>query len=144
MRNQGLGTRGVEKPTPHSTGLASGFVLLRSHGIMWSQVFTSVGAKIVRHVGVREFRDRATGLLREAEPIAVERHGKVIGFYIPVESKKGNDEELKEALARLDASVKRVLEETGMTEDELAGYFDLSRSAPELPPDHRKRAPWRG
>jgi len=111
---------------------------------MWSQVFTSVGAKIVRHVGVREFRDRATGLLREAEPIAVERHGKVIGFYIPVESKKGNDEELKEALARLDASVKRVLEETGMTEDELAGYFDLPRSAPELPPDHRKRATGRG
>ncbi len=94
----------------------------------------------VRHVGVREFRDRATGLLKEAEPIAVERHGKVIGFYIPVESKMGEEEELKEALARLDASVKRVLEETGMTEDELAEYFDLSGPAPELPPDHRGQA----
>jgi len=94
----------------------------------------------MRHVGIREFRDRATGLLREAEPIAVERHGKVIGFYIPVESKRGEEEELKEALARLDASVKRVLEETGMTEDELADYFDPSRSAPELPPDRREQA----
>jgi len=100
--------------------------------------------KIVRHVGVREFRDRATGLLKEAEPIAVERHGRVIGFYIPVESKKGDEEELREALARLDASVKRVLEETGMTEDELAEYFDLSKPAHELPPDRREQATGRG
>jgi len=111
---------------------------------MWSQVYTNAGAKTVRHVGVREFRDRATGLLKEAEPIAVERHGKVIGFYIPVESKKGEEEELKEALARLDASVKRVLEETGMTEDELAEYFDLSRPAPELPPDRHEQVTGRG
>jgi PHD/YefM family antitoxin component YafN of YafNO toxin-antitoxin module len=94
-----------------------------------------VRIRIMRHVGIREFWDRATGFLREAEPIAVERHGKVVGFYIPVESKRGEQEELKEALARLDASVKRVLEETGMTEDELADYFDPSRPAPELPPD---------
>ncbi len=105
---------------------------------------TNVRMKTVRHVGVREFRDRATGLLKEAEPIAVERHGKVIGFYIPVESKKEKEEDLKEALARLDASVKRVLEETGMTEDELAAYFDLSRPAPELPPERRKQATGRG
>ena len=98
----------------------------------------------MRHVGVREFRDRATGLLKEAEPIAVERHGRVIGFYIPVESKKGDEEELREALARLDASVKRVLEETGMTEDELAEYFDLSKPAHELPPDRREQATGRG
>lgn len=105
---------------------------------------TNVRVKIVRHVGVREFRDRATGLLKEAEPIAVERHGKVIGFYIPVESKRGADEELREALIRLDASVRRVLEETGMTEDELAGYFDPSKPAPELPPDRYEQAAGRG
>ena len=110
---------------------------------MWSRVSTNVRVKIVRHVGVREFRDRATGLLKEAEPIAVERHGKVIGFYIPVESKRGEEEELREALARLDASVRRVLEETGMTEDELAGYFDPSKPAPELP-DSREQAAGRG
>jgi hypothetical protein len=90
----------------------------------------------MKRVGVREFRDRATGYLKEAEPIAVERHGRLIGFYIPVEPKRsaGDEAELKEALARLDASVRRVLEETGMTENELADYFDLSKPAPELPP----------
>ena len=81
---------------------------------------------------------------KEAEPIAVERHGKVIGVYIPVEPKRGEEEELKETLAHPDPSVKRVLEETGMTEDELAGYFDPSRPAPELPPDSRERSTGRG
>ena len=91
----------------------------------------------MKHVGVREFRDRATSYLKGTEPLAVERHGKLIGFYIPVESKRSSEDELKEALVRLDASVKRVLEETGMTEDELADYFDLSKPAPEHPPAGR-------
>jgi PHD/YefM family antitoxin component YafN of YafNO toxin-antitoxin module len=95
----------------------------------------------MKRVGVREFRDRATRYFKETEPIAVERHGRLIGFYIPVESKKKDEAELKEALARLDASVKRVLEETGMTEDELADYFGLSKQPPELP---RERASGRG
>ena len=56
-----------------------------------------------------------------------------------MESKRGEDEEMREALARLDASVRRVLEETGMTEDELAGYFDPSRPAPELPDSREQR-----
>ena len=104
---------------------------------MWSQVYTKHEDEIVKHVGVREFRDRATSYLKGTETLAVERHGKLIGFYIPVESKKSNEEELKEALARLEASVKRVLEETGMTEDELVDYFDISKPAPELPPAGR-------
>ncbi len=95
--------------------------------------------EIVKHVGVREFRDRATSYLKGTEPLAVERHGKLIGFYIPVESRRSTEDELKEALARLDASVKRVLEETGMTEDDLADYFDLSRPTSELPPVGRGR-----
>ena len=83
----------------------------------------------MKHVGVREFRDRATGYFRGSEPIAVERHGRLIGFYIPVEPRRDERDaaDLEAALARLDASVKRVLDESGMTEDELADYFYLSR-----------------
>ncbi|MGH3089126.1 MAG: hypothetical protein ACRDSJ_17655 [Rubrobacteraceae bacterium] len=87
----------------------------------------------MKHVGVREFRDRATGFLKEAEPIAIERHGRLIGFYIPVAPKRDarRQAELEEALKRLEASVARALEESGMTEDELADYFDLSKPIPE-------------
>jgi hypothetical protein len=79
----------------------------------------------MKRVGVREFRDRATKYLASDEPIAVERHGRPIGFYIPV--KRADDEEVREALDALDRAVKQVLEETGMTEDELVRALDISR-----------------
>ena len=86
----------------------------------------------MKHVGVREFRDRATGYLKDAEPLAVERHGRLIGFYIPVEPKEPDRESaLKDALERLEAAVARTLEESGMSEDELAESFDLSGASPE-------------
>ncbi len=82
----------------------------------------------MKHVGVREFRDRATGYFRGSEPIAVERHGRLIGFYIPVEPREPDHEGgLQEALDKLGVAVERALEESGMTEDELADYFNLSR-----------------
>ncbi len=88
--------------------------------------------RVVKRVGVREFRDRATGYFKETEPIAVERHGRLIGFYIPVEPKEepGHEARSRAALERLERAVARALEESGMTEDELADAFDLSKSYP--------------
>ncbi len=86
----------------------------------------------MKHVGVREFKNKATRLFKDTEPIAVERHGRVIGFYIPVDSENGNeDARVKSALSRLEGAVSRALEETGMTEDELVDYLDLSKPMPE-------------
>ncbi len=92
----------------------------------------------MKHVGIKEFRDRATSYFKAAEPIAVERHGRLIGFYIPVESRR-SEEEIKEAVDRLEASVNRLLKETGMTEDELADYFDLSKPPPENFPSRLRK-----
>jgi len=38
----------------------------------------------IEHVGVREFRDRATYYLKRGKPLAIERHGEVIGYFLPV------------------------------------------------------------
>lgn len=85
----------------------------------------------MKHVGVREFRDKATGYLRSSEPIAVERRGKVIGFYFPVEPEEPDREtRLREALGRLEAVVSRAARETGMSEDELADLFDPRKPLP--------------
>lgn len=51
------------------------------------------------------------------ETLVIERHGKPIGFFVPVvarDRKAG-----REALDRLGETVAKVLEETGLTEDEL-------------------------
>jgi hypothetical protein len=82
----------------------------------------------MKNVGVREFRDHATKYLAGPEPVAVNRHGRVIGFYIPLER---DEDEVRHAIAKLGETVEQVLSETGMTEDELAGLFDMRRPLPE-------------
>jgi len=78
----------------------------------------------VKTVGVREFRDHATTYLSGAEPVAVSKHGQVIGFYLPVER---DQDQAQRALDRLAATVSKVLAATGMAEDDLAELLDLRR-----------------
>jgi len=79
----------------------------------------------MRHVGVREFRDKATTYLSGDEVLSVEKHGKPIGFYVP--APKVNPDEMRESLARFNAAVKRLLDESGMTQAELADFLDLKK-----------------
>jgi antitoxin (DNA-binding transcriptional repressor) of toxin-antitoxin stability system len=82
----------------------------------------------MKNVGVREFRDHATSYLSGGEPVAVSKHGHVIGVYIPV---KRDQERVERALDELGKTVEAILNETGMTEEELARFFDLRRPLPE-------------
>ncbi len=79
-------------------------------------------------VGVRRFRNNASTYFFGSETTAVNRHGKVIGFYIPLER---DEDEVRRAVAQLGAAVSQVLEETGMTEQELSRVFDLRRPVSE-------------
>jgi antitoxin (DNA-binding transcriptional repressor) of toxin-antitoxin stability system len=84
--------------------------------------------KKLKEVGVREFRDHATLYLSGSEPIGVTKNGHIIGNYVPL---KRDEERVRRAVDRLEQAVNQVLEETGMTEDELADVFDLSKPLPE-------------
>jgi hypothetical protein len=79
----------------------------------------------MRHIGVREFRDKATTYLSGDEVLAVEKHGRPIGYYIP--APRASEEKIRQDLEQLATAVKRALDETGMTEDELADLFDLNK-----------------
>lgn len=76
----------------------------------------------MQNVSVREFRDHATKYLAGPDPVAVNRHGKLIGFYLPL---KRDENEVRRAVAQLGQAVEQVLDEAGMTEDELASAFDM-------------------
>jgi antitoxin (DNA-binding transcriptional repressor) of toxin-antitoxin stability system len=82
----------------------------------------------MKNIGVREFRDHATKYLAGPEPVAVNRHGKVIGFYIPLQR---DEDEVRHAVAQLGKAVEQVLDETGISEDELGSIFDTRQSFPE-------------
>ncbi|GAB3264679.1 hypothetical protein [Arthrobacter pigmenti] len=76
----------------------------------------------LKNVGVREFRDHATSYLSGSDPIAVSKHGRVVGFYVPLQH---DDDEVTAAVTKLGETVGKVLTESGLTEDELAELFDL-------------------
>ncbi len=71
----------------------------------------------MKSVGIREFRDHATKLIASGETLAIEKHGEPVGFYVPIVAK---DREVGvKVLERLGSVVSDVLEQTGLTEDEL-------------------------
>lgn len=80
----------------------------------------------LKNVGVREFRDHATTYLSGPDPVAVSKHGRVIGFYIPLDR---DEDEGRRALAKLGETVGQVLNETGLTEEELAGLIEIRHPA---------------
>jgi antitoxin (DNA-binding transcriptional repressor) of toxin-antitoxin stability system len=87
----------------------------------------------MKRVGVREFRDHATRYLSQGEILAVERHGRPIGFFIP--ARASAEEDVRQALERLHRVVEQVLAQSGMTEDELSQALDLNQPAPDAAGD---------
>jgi hypothetical protein len=78
-----------------------------------------------KRVGVREFRDHATHYLGGEDPLVVERHGQPIGFYIPTGGT--HQASFAAALQSLGQMVRTVLADTGLSEEELAELFDLTK-----------------
>ncbi|MDE0169527.1 MAG: hypothetical protein OXS29_08420 [bacterium] len=73
----------------------------------------------MRTVGIRQFRDQATTLMKLGETIRIERNGKPIGFFVPVPTPKHNRREIIESYDRVGEAVGRVLQATGLNEEEL-------------------------
>jgi antitoxin (DNA-binding transcriptional repressor) of toxin-antitoxin stability system len=79
-------------------------------------------------VGIREFRSKLAQYVLEADtPIAITRHGDTVGFFIPARPKRRDAEKaaLKDAAERFD----RLLQESGVTEEELVADFTAWRTA---------------
>lgn len=72
----------------------------------------------IKDVGVREFRDHASSYLSGGEPLAVRRHGRVVGFYLPVKQ-KSDGEELQTALRELGESLVELRRVSGLSEENL-------------------------
>ncbi len=79
----------------------------------------------VKHVGVRELRADLAEKLKGSEPIVIERHGQVLGIYVPVQ--QVDRAKVAEALDQFHAAIERVLNETDITREELAEAFMVER-----------------
>jgi len=78
----------------------------------------------VKHVGVRELRGDLAEKLKGSEPIVIERHGQVLGIYVPVQ--QVDRAKAEAAFNEFQAVLEEVLRQTGMTREELANELDLT------------------
>ena len=84
----------------------------------------------VPRVGVREFREDLALYLASDKPVAVTRHGRTVGYFIP--TRGGSKEERERALVELRAGVERMealLAKLGATEDDVVREFNERRRA---------------
>ncbi len=79
----------------------------------------------MRSVGVREFRDQATQMMGSGETLVIERHGKPIGFFVPISATDRRAG--RAALGRLGTAAGELLAEAGLDEEELVREVTRSR-----------------
>lgn len=77
---------------------------------------------------VKEFRDKASEMLRSDEPILVTRHGKAAGFYIPLTDPSHLPVELRrELFVQISDRIAQKLKDKGITEEEILDDFEAYR-----------------
>jgi hypothetical protein len=84
----------------------------------------------MRISSVREFRDKATALLRSKTPILVTRHGRLAGIFFPRPEMTLPIELKRELYGMLCSDVARQLKRRGISEAEVLRDFEASRRKP--------------
>ena len=100
----------------------------------------------MKRVSAEEFAEHAAEYLAGEEQLEVECDGRTLGYYrpIPVRAReltvrRGPKPGAKEAREQLERTIQRVLDETGLTEDELADLFDPNKPLPDGPIGRAKK-----
>lgn len=76
---------------------------------------------------VREFRDKATGLLRSKTPILVTRRGRLAGIFFPRPELTLPIEFKRELFGMLSADIARELKRRHIGEEEVLAEFERER-----------------
>ena len=83
----------------------------------------------MRISSVRDFRDRATGLLRSNDPILVTRRGKLAGVFLPWKEQTLPVDLRRELFATLASEISRQLKRRRTTERTILQDFEKWRKA---------------
>jgi len=76
---------------------------------------------------IREFRDKATVLLKSRDPILVTRRGRLAGVFFPWPEVTLPLELKREMFSVLSEEVRRQVKKRGLSEDEIISDFELWR-----------------
>jgi hypothetical protein len=73
---------------------------------------------------VREFRDKATGLLRSKDPVLVTRRGRLAGVFFPCPEATLPLEMKRELFGMLSGVIARQIKRRGLTEETILADFE--------------------
>ena len=76
---------------------------------------------------VRQFRDRATSLFKQEEPVIVTRHGKIVGFYLPAVGNALPLEIKRDVFSTLADEIRASMKSYHLTEAIILANFEKSR-----------------
>lgn len=82
---------------------------------------------------VREFRDRATGLLRSKDPVLVTRRGKLAGIFFPSPNASLPLELKRELFGMLSRAIAIQITRRGLREEEVLADFERWRKERRAP-----------
>jgi len=83
----------------------------------------------MRVVGVREFRDDVTKLLKERVPVLIMRRSKVAGVYVPLDDGDLSLELRRDMQLTLAQKIQASLKAKGLTEQDILDDFEATRKA---------------
>lgn len=76
---------------------------------------------------IREFRDQATKLLKDPEPIVVTRRGKIVGFFLPASGGSIPLEIKKDLFYTITQEIRTVMKTHGVRKETLLADFEKGR-----------------
>ncbi|NOS79436.1 MAG: hypothetical protein HOP35_15975 [Nitrospira sp.] len=76
---------------------------------------------------VRQFRDHATSLLKQDEPVIVTRHGKIVGFFLPTSGKALALKIRKDVFSILTDEIRASMKKHHLTENSIYAGFEKFR-----------------
>lgn len=89
---------------------------------------------------VRDFRDRATKMLKKDEPVMITRRGKVVGFFMPTAGQSLPLEIKRDLFYALTDSIRLAIKGRGVAEEDLLADFKSTRAARRRRQSHPVRA----
>jgi len=89
---------------------------------------------------VRDFRDRATLMLKLDEPVMITRRGKAVGFFIPATGESLPLEIKRDLFYALTDRIRLAIRKRGLTEEGFFADFKKARAARRRRQPHPLRA----
>ncbi len=83
----------------------------------------------VKLMTVKEFRDHASKAMKSKEPLIILRRGEVAGIFFPMPLDTIPFDLRKDVFVSLTDSIKKRLNDQGVTEDEILDDFEILRKS---------------